>query len=239
MSYFEINKFSRHIESNGTICFIGLGSNLNDPLTQIIAATKMLDLIPKTNIIRSSSIYKSKPVDGSHQPDYLNAVVKIQTQQPPVELLRVLEFFEAEHGRRYKENDPRGAPRVIDYDILLYGDEIIEHEDLIVPHKELHKRSFVVKPLEEIDPLLMLPTKKGPISIGQVIQNVDCSELELYCEVKHIKRDGTSSDQNSATSHQEVASGSGKIPTKKPTRKRRPKREAKQDPKHPDGETNG
>lgn len=185
MSYFEINKFGKHKNLEGTICYIGLGSNLEDPLSQIVCATKMIDLIPKTHLLASSSIYQSKPLGDMHQPDYLNAVLKVVTQQSAEELLVILEFIEAEQGRLYKENEERWAPRIIDLDILLFGDEIIDQENLIVPHNELHKRSFVLKPLEEIDEFLTIPTTKAPLPIQRLISRIDCNDLELVCKVTY------------------------------------------------------
>jgi len=184
MSFFAIQKFAHHVKVEGTICYIGLGSNLQDPLSQIICATQLIDHIPKTKVLQSSSLYRSKPVGNQDQPDYLNSVLKIDTQQLPHDLLTILEYLEAEQGRINKKEAERWGPRNIDMDILLYGDEVISDEVLTIPHKELPKRSFVLKPLAELDPHLTIPGVT-PTPIQAYINNLDCSDLEIVCRVQH------------------------------------------------------
>lgn len=188
MSFFDIHKFAKHIPIEGTICYIGLGSNLNEPITQLICAAKLIDLIPNTQIIAFSSFYRSKPVGPQDQPDYINAVLQIATKQLPHELLTILEYIEAEQGRVNKANEERWGPRIIDLDILLYGDDVISDDQLTIPHKELSKRDFVLIPLEELDPFLTIPGVM-PTPIQSLINKIDCTELEVVCKVTHTPLD--------------------------------------------------
>ena len=143
-----------------TIAYIGLGSNMESPGQQINSAMKSLGKIQSTRIISTSSLYKSKPVGPQNQDDYINAVVKIETELESVDLLDCLQAIENEHGR---VRNVHWGPRTIDLDILMFGDQIIQNERLTVPHPEMTNRSFVLVPLAEIDPGCNIP-KMGPVS---------------------------------------------------------------------------
>ena len=135
--------------------YVGLGSNLNDPDVQIRSALAALDAMPATCCVAHSSIYLSKPLDNSSQPDYLNAVAAVDTHLSASELLRELHLIEELHGR--VRNGDRWGPRTLDLDLLLYGDVEVSEDSLTVPHPGLPERNFVLYPLHEIAPSLHIP----------------------------------------------------------------------------------
>lgn len=135
-------------------CYIGIGANLDNPSQQIELAVDALAQLPQTNLLTVSAIYGSKPLGPQDQPDYQNAVAKIETDLKPLDLLDALQSIETQQGRIKLRH---WGERCIDLDILLYGQQCFEHPRLIIPHSELKKRSFVVIPLREIAPDLILP----------------------------------------------------------------------------------
>ena len=136
------------------IAYIALGSNLHTPLEQLKRALNALAQLPQTQLMAVSSFYRSKPLGPQDQPDYLNAAVEISTALSPLALLDELQRIENEQGRVRLR---RWGERTLDLDILLYGDEIIQSERLTVPHYDMHNREFVIVPLAEIAPNLILP----------------------------------------------------------------------------------
>ena len=139
---------------SGTRAFVGLGSNLDGPTEQIEAAIASLRQIPGTRVTARSSLYRSAPFGPVLQPDYVNAVVMLQTRRKPRELLDQMQAIESEQGR---ERGERWGPRRIDLDLLLFGDETIEEDGLKVPHPGIAERNFVLLPLGEIAPDLFIP----------------------------------------------------------------------------------
>ena len=135
--------------------YVGLGSNLNDPNAQIRSAMSALDAIPGTCCVAYSSLYRSKPLGLSSQPDYLNAVAAVDTRLTAAELLKELHLIEELHGR--VRGPERWGPRTLDLDLLLYGDTQVEDDALTVPHPGLPERNFVLYPLHEIAPQLQIP----------------------------------------------------------------------------------
>lgn len=132
--------------------YIALGSNLNDPLAQLKQAVETLQ---KSAIhFEVSPFYGSKPVGPQDQPDYVNAVAKFETNLTAFELLNKLQSIENAQGRVRLR---RWGERTLDLDILLYGDEQIQTERLIVPHVEMKNRAFVIVPLYDLTPDLILP----------------------------------------------------------------------------------
>lgn len=127
-----------------TDAYIGLGSNLGDRLANLRAAVRALR--EHVDVLAVSGVYETDPV-GPPQPDYLNAVVKIGTTLAPRPLLTVLKGIEADLGRTEGE---RWGPRVIDLDLLLYGEERIDQDGLRVPHPAMHERAFVLVPLADV-----------------------------------------------------------------------------------------
>lgn len=141
-------------ETAMTLCYIGLGANLDDPAEQIVTALQALAHMPATRLLQWSSLYGSKPLGPQDQPDYLNAVAAIDTELDPEALLDAVKNQEQQQGRIKKRH---WGERTIDLDILLYGDQRYQSDRLQIPHKEMCKRSFVVLPLLEIAPQLTLP----------------------------------------------------------------------------------
>jgi len=134
--------------------YIGLGSNLADPLAQLHRAITELAQLPQSRLQAQSSLYRSAPIGPQNQPDYLNAVVVLETALPPLALLAELQAVEAAHQRMRGE---RWGPRTLDLDLLLYADQIIDLPALTVPHPGLYERNFVLYPLAEIAPGLEIP----------------------------------------------------------------------------------
>lgn len=137
--------------------YIGIGANLGDPLEQVTSAIAALATLPMTRLLGTSSAYRSAPMGGMRddsQPDYVNAVVRIQTLLDARTLLDRLLDIENRHGRfRSFPN----APRTLDLDLLLFGEQQIDQPGLCVPHPRMHLRRFVLDPLIEIAPDLYIP----------------------------------------------------------------------------------
>ena len=133
------------------IAYLALGSNLGDPVGQLVNARAEINAIPDVAIVRASSLYQS-PAWGSSepQPDYINAVIAVQTTLSAYELWLATSRIEAAHGR--VRSGARNAARTLDVDLLLYGDAAINTDNLIVPHPRMHERDFVLMPLVEVAP---------------------------------------------------------------------------------------
>ncbi len=131
--------------------WIGLGANLGDRQATLRTALSAMEALPGTRVQRVSSLYGSAPVDAGG-PDYLNAVVQLSTTLAPHALLAQLQAIEQAGGR---ERPYRNAPRTLDLDILLYGDQLIDTPTLTVPHPRLHERAFALCPLAELAPELV------------------------------------------------------------------------------------
>lgn len=127
--------------------YIGLGSNLNEPVNQLDKAVAALDKIKNTQLLRVSSYYQSAPVGPDGQDDYINAVAQLETQLPAVVLLQQLQQIENSQGRVRTEH---WGARTLDLDMLLYDDSVIKTEKLTVPHPYIEQRNFVLLPLMEI-----------------------------------------------------------------------------------------
>ena len=135
--------------------YIGVGSNLDDPPAQVLRAFAKLAELPRTKVILTSPIYRTRPFGPVDQPDFANAVAGLLTQLTPRELLQGLQAIEATQGRP-KERQ-RWGPRVIDLDVLVYGRERLQGPDLTVPHPGIVERNFVLYPLADIAPDLDIP----------------------------------------------------------------------------------
>ncbi len=144
-------------EISWVTAYIGLGSNLADPVLQIKSARTAIIQIAGVKELAFSSLYHSPPMGPQDQPDYVNAVMCIATELPPLDLLRYLQRIENDQGRVRK--DQRWGSRTLDLDVLIYGDRIIDLPDLTVPHTGLAERAFVLYPLYEIAPQLLVPGK--------------------------------------------------------------------------------
>ncbi len=135
------------------VAYIGLGSNLDDPLDQVQRAFNELDSLAGTRLLKRSSLYQSRAI-GPEQPDYINAVAQLETRLAPLELLDALQNIEQTHRRVRLQH---WGPRTLDLDLLLYANETIQHPRLSVPHPYLTQRGFVLYPLADLDPNLHLP----------------------------------------------------------------------------------
>lgn len=136
--------------------YLGLGSNLGKSLDTLHSAIEHLNKHPAIQVIKRSRFYTSKPVGPQDQPDYTNAALELETSLPAHDLLAVMLQVEREHGRD-RDNAVRWGARTLDLDLLLYDQAIIQTESLTVPHPYLHERAFVVYPLMDIAPDLILP----------------------------------------------------------------------------------
>src|SRR3569832_2151854 len=135
--------------------YVGLGSNLNNPVAQVRSALAALDMIPATCCVAYSSLYCSKPLGSVAQPDYVNAVAALDTHLSAHELLQELHMLEAHHGR--VSGEERWGPRTQGQGLFLYGNKRHRLDKLTVPHPGLPQREFVLYPLHEIAPGLDIP----------------------------------------------------------------------------------
>lgn len=159
-----------------TICYVGIGSNRESPADRCREAIQRLAAASGVKVLRSSSLYKTEPVGFAEQEWFANAVVEIRTTLPARELLGCLRKIEEDMGRI---RGPKWGPRIIDLDILLYGQEVIQDADLVIPHPELHKRRFVLVPLQEIASYAIHPA--FGVSIRGLMDRLeDGSAVELY-----------------------------------------------------------
>ncbi len=140
--------------------FIGIGSNIGHSYKNCMTAIKRISSDNRAGLKSISSFYSTSPVSDIKQDDFINCAVEIDWQGTPVELLGFLGDIESSMGRIREEVN---GPRIIDLDILMYGDGVIEEEPLTVPHKELHRRRFAIVPCIEIDPDLIHPVLKKPL----------------------------------------------------------------------------
>jgi len=145
-----------------TIAYIGLGANLGERERTIAAALRRIEEDKRTSLLRSTVPIETDPVGYTDQPRFLNAAASLATTRSPRELLDLLLEIERDLGR-VRGQGPRYGPRTIDLDLLLYGDETIDEDALEVPHPRLHERRFVLEPLAELDPGLVVPGR-GPVS---------------------------------------------------------------------------
>lgn len=147
--------------SAGAAAYIGVGGNLHRPAYHVRLALVELGQFPMTSRIACSRLYRSRPLGPGDQPDFINAVVRLETRLEPLALLHALTVLELRHGRE-RERERHWGPRILDLDLLLYGEQRMNTPDLILPHPGLHARSFVLYPLAEVAPTLMIPGH-GPV----------------------------------------------------------------------------
>ncbi|MCU5771550.1 2-amino-4-hydroxy-6-hydroxymethyldihydropteridine diphosphokinase [Erwiniaceae bacterium BAC15a-03b] len=158
-----------------TRVWIALGSNLADPLHQVQNALDALAAIPESQLISTSTLYRTPPYGPADQPDYLNAVIALETGLTPEALLDHTQRIELEQGRVRKAE--RWGPRTLDLDILLFGDLTLNSERLIVPHYDMKNRAFMLLPLLEIAPELSFPDGD---SVAECLAKLDSSEIQIW-----------------------------------------------------------
>jgi len=144
--------------------YIGIGSNLENPLEQLKSAASALRSIPDTQLIAISNIYQTAPIGPAGQPDYTNAAALLETKLTPEVLLDELQKIELGQGR---VREVRWGPRTLDLDIILYAGMTIRTARLNVPHIEMEKRNFVLIPLLDISPQLILPNGKSLKAVAE------------------------------------------------------------------------
>jgi 2-amino-4-hydroxy-6-hydroxymethyldihydropteridine diphosphokinase len=140
--------------------YVALGSNLGNPVQTIEDAIDAMAALRGSLLKAISSLYRTAPVGLRHQPDFINAVVALDTRLGPRDLLAELFALEARFGR---ERSVRNAPRTLDLDLLLHGDTVQDDPELTLPHPRMHERAFVLMPLAEIAPALVIPGR-GPVA---------------------------------------------------------------------------
>jgi len=158
-----------------TAAYVGLGANLAAPCQQLSAALDELAQLPRTRLTARSGLYRSAPLGHLEQPDFVNAVARLETELEPEALWAALQGIERAHGRARTFRD---APRTLDLDLLLYADARIETPALTVPHPRMHQRAFVLLPLTEIDPQALIPGHGSARSLlaacaGQAIERIE------------------------------------------------------------------
>ncbi len=147
-------------ESRPRRAYFGLGSNEGDRAAHLqFALDGLADRAGR--VVAISPVYETEPVGGPPQPDFLNAVVAVETGLAARELLRVVKALEAEAGREPPEPGKRWGPRPLDIDILMVGDEQVDEPDLVVPHPRIHQRAFVLAPLADVAPELVVASSAG------------------------------------------------------------------------------
>jgi 2-amino-4-hydroxy-6-hydroxymethyldihydropteridine diphosphokinase len=137
-----------------TLAYVGIGSNLDGPLEHVNRAFDEISRLPHTRLLHRSSLYRSAPQGYAAQPDYVNAVAKLESSLAAPDLLAQLQRIEDAHGR---QRSFANAPRTLDLDLLLYGTETVNSETLTLPHPRMHERAFVLEPLLELEPDLSIP----------------------------------------------------------------------------------
>lgn len=154
--------------------FIGLGSNLGDRAAEIEGACAEIAALPSTTLLDRSSLFASAPL-GAPGGEYLNAVVHVRTELAPLDLLHALQAIEARHGRL---RPFAGAPRTLDLDLLLHGDLVLASDELTLPHPRLHERAFVLAPLAEIAPQLVVRGRGRVVDLRAAVARQRVAKLE-------------------------------------------------------------
>ena len=160
---------------------IGLGANLGDPIEQLLMARHQLKNLAVDAQLRCSHFYLTSPVGYAQQPFFINAVACFDTRLNAFELLHKLHTIENQLGR-VRDADNQNAPRRIDLDILLFGEQRIAHADLIIPHPRMHQRLFVLQPLAELLPQIKIPQTKitSSTTVLDVLEQQQFAQQTLY-----------------------------------------------------------
>jgi len=154
------------------LAWVALGANLGDARAALRAAVRALAALQSTQILGVSSLYRSAPVDADG-PDYFNAVVALETAQPPLQLLHALHTIEQLAGRK---RPWRNAPRTLDLDLLLYGQQQWDSPELTLPHPRMHERAFVLLPLAELAPDLVSAAQHAAVAN----QRIECVQRQWW-----------------------------------------------------------
>lgn len=158
------------IQAETVMAYLGLGGNVGDVRLTLQSVVHAIDRWPRTRVSACSSLYQTPPWGDPDQDDYLNAVIRIETQMQPETLHDHMLRLEREHGRD-RDHETRWGPRTLDIDLLLYGDRTIDTDRLTVPHPRMTSRAFVMVPLLEIDAEISIP--------GHTAVRIDEPQLDL------------------------------------------------------------
>ncbi len=150
------------------IAYVALGSNLDGPSVQVTRAMQEIGKLPGTHVLKRSSLYRTAPIGFDDQPDFVNAVIMIETVLPPHDLLDALLGIERRHGR---VREFPNAPRTLDLDVLLYGGLVLHERGLTLPHPRMHERAFVLLPFAEIAPETVIPGHGRVADLAAVSHN--------------------------------------------------------------------
>ena len=150
---------------------LSLGSNLGNSAEILSSAAEALNEV--SEVIAFSSFYQTRPVGGPPQPDFINAVIIIETNLEPEELLLVAQAIEGAHGRERNESSVKWGPRFLDIDLIKCDEMLVNSPDLTIPHPRAHEREFVLRPWNEIDPAATLP---GFGAISRLLESGQFSE---------------------------------------------------------------
>lgn len=153
--------------------YVALGSNLDDPVRQVLRAFEALAGLPDSRLVVRSSLYRTPPMGPVPQPDFVNAVAGLVTQLDPRALLHALKALETRLGRASPVE--RWGPRSIDLDLLVHGSEQLQDDGITVPHEGIAERAFVLVPLAEISPALVVP---GLGRVSSLVERVESGALE-------------------------------------------------------------
>ena len=158
-----------------TVAYVALGANLGDPVASVRTAISLLGELPHSRLLRVSSLYRTAPVGLAHQPDFINAVAALDTALGARPLLEALFALEERFGRR---RSVANAPRTLDLDLLLLGEQVSDDHFVILPHPRMHQRAFVLAPLAEIAADIVIPGHGRLAELlaacaGQGIQRLD------------------------------------------------------------------
>ncbi len=167
--------------------FISIGSNLGTKYDNCLRGIEYLNQLETTEVVKISSFYKTDPVDYLDQDWFVNAVLEITTAFDPFKLMMALKEIETKLGQFEKQ--VRFGPRFLDLDILLYADQVIRTESLIIPHPRMHKRCFVLKPLCDIKPDIIHPVLK--VRAVKLLKDIetDCDQkVRLFSEKQMRKK---------------------------------------------------
>ena len=162
------------MRAGGEIVYVAVGANLGDREATFAAVIRALEEESEWLVLAASSVYETPPLGPEGQPAYLNAVVSLRAWLSPLELLRRLQTIENALGRDRGPDSVRWGPRVIDLDVLFFGDRCIDLPDLVVPHPAAHERGFVMMPLAELAPSLRHPLLG--LAAGEIAAGLEGSE---------------------------------------------------------------
>jgi 2-amino-4-hydroxy-6-hydroxymethyldihydropteridine diphosphokinase len=165
------------MSGNDVMAFVGLGANLGDAALTLRRAVGALGRLPETTLVQASRLYRTPAWGVEDQPDFVNAVAKLETRLTAQELLEALLATEREFGRD-RLDAARWGPRTLDLDLLLYSDSTIDRPGLHVPHPHLHRRAFALVPLLEIAPEARIPGY-GPAR--DAVSELDLSNIHPLC----------------------------------------------------------